>query len=214
MRTRTCSHFKAKVDAGADGAITQYFYNADAYFRFVDDARAMGITVPIVPGIMPIANFTQLRASPTRAARRFRAGSAKRMQATATTRNRSVSSRPMSLPAVRTPDRRRRAGAAFLHAQSRQGDALRDRTDGLILRSAHRVLASGHAQVAFSRIWSRGDAAGVVCAGASGGTIRPPLHRRAGRDRFLRRRLRNSRAGRCAVVIVLARPRAGERSRR
>jgi methylenetetrahydrofolate reductase (NADPH) len=53
--------FKAKVDAGADGAITQYFYNADAYFRFVDDARGLGIEVPIVPGIMPISNFTQLR---------------------------------------------------------------------------------------------------------------------------------------------------------
>ena len=54
-------HFKAKADAGADGAITQYFYNADAYFRFVDDARRMGITAPIIPGIMPISNFSQLR---------------------------------------------------------------------------------------------------------------------------------------------------------
>ena len=54
-------HFKAKIDAGADGAITQYFYNADAYFRFVDDVRAMGVDVPVVPGIMPISNFTQLR---------------------------------------------------------------------------------------------------------------------------------------------------------
>ena len=53
-------HFKAKVEAGADAAITQYFYNADAYFRFVEDARAAGIRVPIVPGIMPIGNFAQL----------------------------------------------------------------------------------------------------------------------------------------------------------
>ncbi len=54
-------NFKAKVDAGADSAITQYFFNADAYFRFVDDVRKAGITIPIVPGIMPISNFTQLR---------------------------------------------------------------------------------------------------------------------------------------------------------
>ena len=52
--------FKAKVDAGADAAITQYFYNPDAYFHFVDQARAMGIGIPIVPGIMPINNFSQL----------------------------------------------------------------------------------------------------------------------------------------------------------
>ena len=54
-------HFKAKVDAGADAAITQYFYNADAYFHFVDAVRARGVEVPIVPGIMPISNFSQLR---------------------------------------------------------------------------------------------------------------------------------------------------------
>ncbi|NCT69215.1 MAG: methylenetetrahydrofolate reductase [NAD(P)H] [Rhodanobacteraceae bacterium] len=54
-------HFKAKVEAGANGAITQYFYNADAYFRFVEAARHAGITIPIVPGIMPIANFAQLK---------------------------------------------------------------------------------------------------------------------------------------------------------
>lgn len=53
--------FKAKVEAGADGAITQYFYNADAYFRFVDDVRRLGVGIPIVPGIMPISNFSQLR---------------------------------------------------------------------------------------------------------------------------------------------------------
>ncbi len=54
------AHFKAKVDAGASGAITQYFFNADAYFRFVDEARALGVDVPIVPGIMPITNYTRL----------------------------------------------------------------------------------------------------------------------------------------------------------
>ncbi|MGY6519863.1 MAG: methylenetetrahydrofolate reductase [NAD(P)H] [Lysobacteraceae bacterium] len=54
-------HFAAKMRAGADGAITQYFYNPDAYFHFVDAARALGVEAPIVPGIMPIANFTQLR---------------------------------------------------------------------------------------------------------------------------------------------------------
>jgi methylenetetrahydrofolate reductase (NADPH) len=53
-------HFKRKVEAGADAAITQYFYNADAYFRFVEEARRAGIAVPIVPGIMPIGNFAQL----------------------------------------------------------------------------------------------------------------------------------------------------------
>ncbi|RDI98422.1 methylenetetrahydrofolate reductase [NAD(P)H] [Dyella solisilvae] len=54
-------HFKAKVDAGANGAITQYFFNADAYFRFVEDVRRMGVAVPIVPGIMPISNYFQLK---------------------------------------------------------------------------------------------------------------------------------------------------------
>lgn len=54
-------HFKAKVEAGADAAITQYFYNADAYFRFVDDVRRLGVEIPVIPGIMPISNFSQLR---------------------------------------------------------------------------------------------------------------------------------------------------------
>src|SRR5512134_548801 len=54
------AQFKRKVEAGADAAITQYFYNADAYFRFVDECEALGLDLPIVPGIMPIANFSQL----------------------------------------------------------------------------------------------------------------------------------------------------------
>jgi len=53
-------NFKRKVDAGANSAITQYFYNADSYFYFVDECRKLGVTVPIVPGIMPIVKFTQL----------------------------------------------------------------------------------------------------------------------------------------------------------
>ncbi len=52
--------FAAKVRAGADSAITQYFYNADAYFRFVEEVDALGLSVPVVPGIMPITSSTQL----------------------------------------------------------------------------------------------------------------------------------------------------------
>jgi methylenetetrahydrofolate reductase (NADPH) len=53
-------NFKRKVDAGADSAITQYFYNADAFEHFVEESRKLGITIPIVPGIMPIASFAKL----------------------------------------------------------------------------------------------------------------------------------------------------------
>ena len=53
-------HFVEKVNAGANAAITQYFFNADAYFDFVDRAQMHGVTVPIVPGIMPITNYSQL----------------------------------------------------------------------------------------------------------------------------------------------------------
>ncbi len=52
--------FATKVKAGANAAITQYFYNADAYARFVDDAQRLGVNIPIVPGIMPITNSSQL----------------------------------------------------------------------------------------------------------------------------------------------------------
>ena len=53
-------NFKRKAAAGADSAITQYFYNADSYFHFVDECRKIGVTLPIVPGIMPIVKFAQL----------------------------------------------------------------------------------------------------------------------------------------------------------
>ena len=52
--------FAAKVHAGANSAITQYFYNSDAYFRFLEETEALGVTIPVVPGIMPITNSTQL----------------------------------------------------------------------------------------------------------------------------------------------------------
>jgi len=57
---RDLANFKRKVEAGADSAITQYFYNADAYFRFVESCRDSGIEIPVVPGIMPITNYYQL----------------------------------------------------------------------------------------------------------------------------------------------------------
>jgi methylenetetrahydrofolate reductase (NADH) len=53
-------NFKRKVNAGANSAITQYFYNPDAYFRFAEECRRLGVTAPIVPGIMPIVKFSQL----------------------------------------------------------------------------------------------------------------------------------------------------------
>ena len=78
---RDLQHFKAKIDAGADGAITQYFFNADAYFRFVDDTRALGVNVPIVPGIMPIANYSQLKRFSDMCGAEIPRWIAKRMQA-------------------------------------------------------------------------------------------------------------------------------------
>jgi methylenetetrahydrofolate reductase (NADPH) len=53
-------NFKRKVQAGANSALTQYFYNADSYFYFVEAAKKLGVAVPIVPGIMPIVKFSQL----------------------------------------------------------------------------------------------------------------------------------------------------------
>lgn len=53
-------NFKRKIDVGANSAITQYFYNADSYFHFVDECQKLGVTAPIVPGIMPIVRYSQL----------------------------------------------------------------------------------------------------------------------------------------------------------
>ncbi|MEW9900412.1 methylenetetrahydrofolate reductase [NAD(P)H] [Chitinivorax sp. PXF-14] len=54
------ANFERKAKAGASSAITQYFFNADAYFAFVDEVRFRGVDIPVVPGIMPINNFSQL----------------------------------------------------------------------------------------------------------------------------------------------------------
>ena len=58
--SKDIANFKRKVDAGANSAITQYFYNVDAYFQFLESCQKEGITVPIIPGVMPIYNYTQL----------------------------------------------------------------------------------------------------------------------------------------------------------
>ena len=57
---RDLQHFVDKMNAGANSAITQFFFNPDAYFHFVDEVRALGVTAPIVPGIMPIHNFARI----------------------------------------------------------------------------------------------------------------------------------------------------------
>ncbi|HPP82630.1 MAG TPA: methylenetetrahydrofolate reductase [NAD(P)H] [Rubrivivax sp.] len=57
---RDLEHFAHKVQAGADAAITQFFFNPDAYFHFVDEVRKLGVTVPIVPGIMPFHNYARI----------------------------------------------------------------------------------------------------------------------------------------------------------
>jgi methylenetetrahydrofolate reductase (NADPH) len=57
---RDLQHFAAKVKAGADAAITQFFFNPDAYFHFVEEVRALGVDVPIVPGIMPFHNYAKI----------------------------------------------------------------------------------------------------------------------------------------------------------
>ncbi|VAW85577.1 5,10-methylenetetrahydrofolate reductase [hydrothermal vent metagenome] len=54
-------NFARKVKAGANAAITQYFYNTDGYFRFVDDCEKLGVDIPIIPGIMPITNYSNLK---------------------------------------------------------------------------------------------------------------------------------------------------------
>ena len=85
---------KSKVDAGANGVITQYFFNADAYFRLVDEAATLGVSAPIVPGIMPITNSSQLIRFSMPAAPKCRDGSACACRALATI---PPASRPLAM---------------------------------------------------------------------------------------------------------------------
>ena len=109
-------------------AITQYFYNADAYFRFVDDARKLGIDVPIVPGIMPISNFTQLKRFSEACGAEIPRWIGKRMAALGDDADgiREFAADLVGACAA-APDRWRRARAAFLHAEPEQTHRSRDR---------------------------------------------------------------------------------------
>jgi len=94
--TDDLANFKRKVDAGADSAITQYFFNADAYFRFVDEAHALGVSIPIVPGIMRSETMCNSRGFQMPAARRSHAGCERSWKPTAMTWRRSAPSDWMS----------------------------------------------------------------------------------------------------------------------
>ena len=80
---------KAKVDAGATRAITQFFFENDLYFRYLDRVRAAGIDIPIVPGILPVQNFKRRKISPRAAAPRCRTGSPSASMASTTMRRRA-----------------------------------------------------------------------------------------------------------------------------
>jgi methylenetetrahydrofolate reductase (NADPH) len=73
-------YFGEKVQAGADAAITQYFFDADAYFQFVERCRASGLSLPIIPGIMPITNYTQLARFSARCGARIPAALASKLE--------------------------------------------------------------------------------------------------------------------------------------
>ncbi len=85
-------HFKAKIDAGADAAITQYFFNPDAYFHFVDEVRRLGVQIPITPASCRLPTSASCVASPNNVVRRFRVGSAARCRPMAMTRSQCVHS--------------------------------------------------------------------------------------------------------------------------
>jgi methylenetetrahydrofolate reductase (NADPH) len=89
---------KKKVDAGATRAITQFFFDNDVYFRYLDKVRASGIEIPILPGIVPVQNFKQTAASPARPGRACRNGWPTASRGLRTIRRHAGWSRPPSAP--------------------------------------------------------------------------------------------------------------------
>ena len=112
------------MKAGADSAITQFFFNPDAYFHFVDEARALGVDVPIVPGIMPFHNFARIAQFAARDGIEIPRWVALKMEGYM---DDTASIRAFGLDvvtrAVRAADRRRRAGHPLLHAEPVGADA-------------------------------------------------------------------------------------------
>jgi hypothetical protein len=117
------ANFKRKVEAGADAAITQYFYNADAYFRSSTTAPSAGIDLPIVPGIMPITNYTQLARFSDACGAEIPRWVRKRLEGFGDDKTPSAPSATMSCSTVPTPARRRRPRAALLHHEPVRTDA-------------------------------------------------------------------------------------------
>ena len=121
---RDLQHFAAKVKAGADSAITQFFFNPDAYFHFVDEVRALGVEVPIVPGIMPFHNYAKIAQFAARDGIEIPRWVALKMEGFM---DDTASIRAFGLDVVTrlcaAADRRRRARAALLHAEPVGADA-------------------------------------------------------------------------------------------
>jgi methylenetetrahydrofolate reductase (NADPH) len=114
---RDLQFFADKVAAGATSAITQFFFNADAYFHFVDEARKLGVTVPIVPGIMPILNCAHRAVRAARWHRDPALGGAQDGRLHGRHRVDPRLRPRRGHPAVPAPDRRRRARHPLLHAE-------------------------------------------------------------------------------------------------
>lgn len=131
--------FREKVRAGADGAITQYFFDADAYFRFCDRCRDAGVDIPIIPGIMPITNYRQLARFSARCGARIPQALAERLEAFG---DDGAAIRAYGLDVVTDLCRRLLAGGApglHFYTLNRANATLRIcqrlGADGLILRS-------------------------------------------------------------------------------